>query len=89
MLHKPDVHTAKLLDLADFIEGLAPDKFSMGSWGEWDEPRCICGWLMQCEGHIDKTDERLGADILGLSYEVAHDLFTYLIPPPRSGPWKG
>jgi hypothetical protein len=81
MLQRPDVGTERILALADFIEGLEPDRFSMSSWGEHEEPRCICGWYQQLHGHLDKTDWGQAADGMGLSHDVAHQLF-------HGGYWK-
>lgn len=77
MLQKPDVHTVKMLKLADFLEGLEPERFSMASWGSWEEPRCICGWYQHLHGHFNKENWKQAADGLGLAHDVAHHLFTH------------
>jgi hypothetical protein len=77
MLQKPDVHTEKMLELATFLENLEPERFSMGSWGQWEEPRCICGWYQHLHGHIDKENWRHAADGMGLDHQKAHYLFTH------------
>jgi hypothetical protein len=76
MLQKPDVHTAKILDLANFIENLPNDSFSMGSWGLHGEPRCICGWYNHNNAHMEHDDWANAADGLGLTDDVAKRLFT-------------
>ena len=75
MLHKPDVNTAKILDLANFIEGLDRKQFSMHTFGTFEEPRCICGWLLHNECYMDKSDTWRAAELLGISRETANDLF--------------
>lgn len=75
MLQKTDKHTQEILDLANFIEGLDPDRFSLGSWGMWQEPRCICGWLMHNRARADKDNWRDAAEILGIDESTAHGLF--------------
>jgi len=76
MLQTPDVHTKRLLDLADFIEALPPEKFSMKSWGQFSEPRCICGWFLHNEGFFKKDEWQEAGDRLGLDRRVAADLFS-------------
>ncbi len=76
MLQKPDVQTAEILKLADFIEHLEPGRFSMAQWGMYEEPRCICGWYQQLHGHVDKMDQDNVAANLGLDRDIAHRLFT-------------
>jgi hypothetical protein len=75
MLQKPDVNVSKIMELADFIDGLDSTQFSMKSFGSYLEPRCICGWLLHNECHVDKSDINLAAGILGINYEIARDLF--------------
>ena len=75
MLYKPDVETKKMLDLADFIEKLEPDRFDMSKWGDFQEPRCICGWLQHNDSHMDKDDWPEAGRRLGLEREMAHTLF--------------
>lgn len=75
MLQRPDVGTEKILELATFIEGLEPGRFSMSDWGQNEEPRCICGWYQQLHGHIDKQDWMSVGDALGLDIGTSHRLF--------------
>ena len=75
MLQRPDVGTERLLELADFIEGLESDRFNMRDWGRWEEPRCICGWYGQLHCRFDKMDWKGVANELGISHEVANSLF--------------
>jgi hypothetical protein len=77
MLQKPDVHTAEILELADFIDGLEPEQFDMGTFGTLEEPRCICGWYQHIHGHINKSDWTAVAGKLGLNDHMAHRLFHY------------
>ena len=76
MLQRPDVGTERILELADFIEGLESDRFSMSSWGLHEEPRCICGWYQQLHGNMDKMDWRQAAEGMGLDETTAQKLFT-------------
>jgi len=75
MLQKPDVSTERILELANFLNELEPERFSMNSWGQWEEPRCICGWYQQLHAHINKEDWRQAADGMGIPHGVAHTLF--------------
>ncbi len=77
MLQKPDVHTAEILELANFIDNLEPERFDMGTWGTVEEPRCICGWYQQLHGHVNKSDWMGAGKALGLSEHTAHKLFHY------------
>lgn len=79
MLQKPDVATQRILELANFLDNLEPERFSMGTWGQWQEPRCICGWYQQLHGHINKEDWRQAADGMGIPHSLAHSLFHYCI----------
>jgi hypothetical protein len=76
MLQQPDKYTKRILDLADFIETLPPERFSMGSWGNTGEPRCICGWLLHREGFFRLDDWHEAGDRLGLDELQASKLFT-------------
>ena len=75
MLQRPDVGVERILALADFIEGLEPDRFSMSSWGQFEEPRCICGWYQQLHGNFDKMAWGQAAEGLGLDLKTATRLF--------------
>ncbi len=75
MFHKPDAQTARILELANFIEGLDPKRFTMNSWGLTEEPRCICGWYQQLHGNFDKMDWKQAAAGMGLTDYEAHKLF--------------
>jgi hypothetical protein len=75
MLQIPDVHTKRLLDLADFLENLEPEQFSMRQWGQHSEPRCICGWLLHNEGYHRMDDWAHAAAYLGLDDFTACKLF--------------
>jgi hypothetical protein len=75
MLHKPDPKTEKVLKLADFIDELEPERFSMRQWGVHSEPRCICGWLMHNEGIIEKDNWQEAALILGMDENIAQRMF--------------
>jgi hypothetical protein len=75
MLQTPDAKTKKLLELADFIENLEEDRFSMRSWGQTGEPRCICGWFLYREGYFNCADWLEAADRLGLDGKTASHLF--------------
>ena len=75
MLRKPDVGTERILALADFLDQLEPERFSMNSWGLHDEPRCICGWYQQLHGNFDKMDAAQAAEGMGLSRPIAARLF--------------
>lgn len=75
MLRRPDVGTERLLALADFLDQLEPERFSMGTWGQWEEPRCICGWYQQLHGNMDKMDWGQAAEGLGLDRLTASKLF--------------
>jgi hypothetical protein len=75
MLHQPDVNVDKIMKLADFLDDLSPERFSMKTFGQWEEPRCICGWLLHNEGHFRKDSIYLAADILGIKYPMARRLF--------------
>jgi hypothetical protein len=77
MLQKPDVHTAELLELANFIDDLEPERFDMGTFGTYEEPRCICGWYQHNHGHVNKSDWSAAGKALGLTDHVAHRLFHY------------
>ena len=76
MLQIPNVHAKRLLDLADFIENLDPDRFSMRQWGQHSEPRCICGWLLHNEGEERMDNWIVGAELLGLDEQTASKLFS-------------
>lgn len=76
MLQVLDVYTKRLLDLADFIEGLDKEQFSMRQWGQLSEPRCICGWLLHREGHDRMDDWMEAAKLLGIQPELASKLFS-------------
>jgi len=76
MLHVPDIHTKRLLDLADFIENLEPEQFSMRQWGQHSEPRCICGWLLHNDGYHRMDDWVHAAAYLGLDDVTASRLFS-------------
>lgn len=76
MLQKPDVHTKRILDLADFIEELSPERFLMSTWGMDQEPRCICGWFMHNNARMEKDDWREAARLLGLDEVTASHLFS-------------
>lgn len=73
---RADEHTTELLKLADLLEGLVPGSFSMTSWGQWSEPRCICGWYLHSQGFFSHDDWREAAKRLGLSEETAKELFS-------------
>lgn len=75
MLQIPNVHAKRLLDLADFIENLDPERFSMKQWGQHSEPRCICGWLLHNESHERKDDWMHAAQHLGLDEQTGSKLF--------------
>jgi len=75
MLKQLDKHQRRLLELAEFIDGLDPDRFSMSSWGCDQEPRCICGWYQQIHGHFAKDDWQNAAEGLGLDTDTATKLF--------------
>jgi hypothetical protein len=74
MLQVPDIHTKRLLDLANFIEDLDEERFSMRQWGQLSEPRCICGWYAHNEGHPHKDDWRWFGDRLGLDENMTSAL---------------
>jgi len=74
MLRAPNKEQRRLLELADFIEGLDADRFSMSSWGTDGEPRCICGWFMQNHG-LAQGDWETAAVMLGLDRRTATHLF--------------
>jgi hypothetical protein len=77
MLMRPDVHTQRLLALADFLENLEPERFSMRQWGQLGEPRCVCGWFLHEEGDVINLDNwHEAADRLGLDHSVAGFLFS-------------
>ena len=78
MLKKLETHTKDLLELADFLENLDPDRFSMSSWGSYDEPRCICGWYLHNKAYFDKADWPKAGEMLGLTRDQAHDLFHHV-----------
>lgn len=76
MLQKPDVHTQRILDLADYFDGLDPTKYNQHRWQD-----CICGHAARrigLESDFLDTDGRNAAavrDHLGLSSNGAADLF--------------
>jgi hypothetical protein len=76
MLQVPDKHTKRLLDLADFIDNLDREQFSMRQWGQHSEPRCICGWLLHNEGYHRMDDWKHAASYLGLDDETGSKLFS-------------
>src|SRR4249920_2288876 len=76
MLQKPDVHTSRLLETADFIEKLPDGAFNMGRFSHGgEEPRCICGWVLHNNAYIDNADTQEAARLLGLDRQVAYRLF--------------
>lgn len=74
MLKPTSKEQRRLLELADFIQTLSYDQFSMGQWGGNGEPRCICGWFMHnhCLAH---DDWRTAGKMLGLTEHEASKLF--------------
>jgi hypothetical protein len=75
MLQQLDVHAKRLLDLADFIEDLPEERFSMKQWGQLSEPRCICGWFMHNEAQMHLDNWKVAAERLGLDEATASKLF--------------
>ena len=75
MLHIPDDHTARLLALADFLDELEPERFSLRQWGSIKEPRCICGWFMHLRGRMDKDNWQDAGELLGMSEDIAAKFF--------------
>lgn len=67
--------TQNLLELATFIENLEPERFNMRKWGDYEEPRCICGWLMHLHARIEKRDTEYAAELLGITTKQARILF--------------
>ena len=76
MLQKPSVGTERILALADFLDQLEPERFSMTSWGLEEEPRCICGWYQQLHGNFNKMDIAQAAESMGISLPIARKLFS-------------
>lgn len=77
MLQKTSKETQRLLELADFLDGLNDDQFDIGTWGGRCEPRCICGWFQHLHAFPDKDDWVNAAEMLGIDQDIAHRLFTY------------
>lgn len=75
MLHKPDVNVDRIMALADFLDGLEGERFSMRQWGAGGEPRCICGWLCENDAHFRHDDVEYARRVLGISYTSACALF--------------
>lgn len=74
MLRPVTKEQQRLLELASFLEELAPEKFSMGQWGAKGEPRCICGWFMH--NHALRHDDwRQAASMMGIDEYTASKLF--------------
>jgi hypothetical protein len=76
MLNVPDIYTKRLLDLANFIEDLEEERFSMKQWGQHSEPRCICGWLLHNEGYHRMDDWAHASAHLGLDDKTGSALFS-------------
>jgi hypothetical protein len=70
MLHRPDAHVERLLKLADFLDELEPQRFSMRQWGKTQEPRCICGWFMHNAG-LNEDSWITAGKLLGMDEDTA------------------
>ena len=85
------MNTNEILDLADYMEALSPEKYDQAFWFHGcNTPSCIAGHCVSRKGWkkigigVVKKGEKIGSvnktagDILGLEKELADRLFTSL-----------
>ena len=75
MLQQPDRHTQEILDLANFLDELPPDRYEQNRFLNEHGARCACGWQNYRKCRMTPEDTKAAADDLGLSDGQAGVLF--------------
>ena len=71
MLQIPDIHTKRLLELADRIERLSIGEFDMSNWC-----KCIAGHCSKMYPNGRDNERDAARELLGITHEQADQLFS-------------